>query len=505
MMFLFSVIWSSLLTIDRRPIGSTGAFFRLCGRSPKDGEPRDRAAVWAQYTAELQRLLAAGEPDTVNTKLRAISRTQWLRVRCGADVLSLMLTSERIYTDLHDWLEYGMRLRLLCLLCVPLCFCFACSVLLLRSDVSVGEPEQIVLRAWEPQLCLEYEFRAFVHGNKLNAISQYDHYAIYPNLPPEKPNFERMIRSQWERVHPLVGETSYIIDFAYLPDSDRMIVVELSPFRTCTGAACFSWLTERSLLENGPFEFRLNTKLHQQIEDLVETNWEDRWQKPIPPYESFYAQALVTRPAPAPAPVDAVVPAAPTASNAVTVTSSPFARAGRHLLTALAVGCWSAVVLNTPGPVRMVAGVCGVGAVALLVLQSARTRLHTVRAAVDAPQPVNATTAVAAPPPPPPVAAAAASATAAEVGTSASTQPRFVPGPGLTVEQLEQLRQSKQFLFVYGTLKRGFHWHSKFLSRARFVAAARATQPLPLVVGECGVPYLLGDLPRAAVSTLLAV
>lgn len=46
-------------------------------------------------------------------------------------------------------------------------------------------------------------------------------------------------------------------------------------------------------------------------------------------------------------------------------------------------------------------------------------------------------------------------------------------------------------LFVYGTLKRGFHWHSKFLSFARFVGHGTTLHPIPLVVGQSGVPYLL--------------
>jgi gamma-glutamylcyclotransferase (GGCT)/AIG2-like uncharacterized protein YtfP len=50
-------------------------------------------------------------------------------------------------------------------------------------------------------------------------------------------------------------------------------------------------------------------------------------------------------------------------------------------------------------------------------------------------------------------------------------------------------------LFVYGTLKRGCHWHSKHLSDARFVCEATSTEPLRLVLGECGVPYLLLPLP----------
>jgi gamma-glutamylcyclotransferase (GGCT)/AIG2-like uncharacterized protein YtfP len=51
-------------------------------------------------------------------------------------------------------------------------------------------------------------------------------------------------------------------------------------------------------------------------------------------------------------------------------------------------------------------------------------------------------------------------------------------------------------LFVYGTLKRGFHWHSKFMSDCTFVSVGTTSLPLPLVVGDSGVPYVLGDMPE---------
>ena len=84
-----------------------------------------------------------------NKKLIAVSRTPLLCISSGSEALSLLLSSERVYNDMIDWLKYG-------------------------------EPEQIVLRQWEPELQLEYEFRAFIYKGKLTAISQYDHYCVYP-------------------------------------------------------------------------------------------------------------------------------------------------------------------------------------------------------------------------------------------------------------------------------------------------------------------------------------
>lgn len=55
--------------------------------------------------------------------------------------------------------------------------------------------------------------------------------------------------------------------------------------------------------------------------------------------------------------------------------------------------------------------------------------------------------------------------------------------------------ENKHLLFVYGTLREGYHWNSKFLSQSRKVCCAISNERYPLVVGQSCVPYLLGDLP----------
>eukprot|EP01117_Protostelium_nocturnum_P014823 TRINITY_DN5682_c0_g1_i1.p1 TRINITY_DN5682_c0_g1~~TRINITY_DN5682_c0_g1_i1.p1 ORF type:complete len:514 (+),score=167.70 TRINITY_DN5682_c0_g1_i1:126-1667(+) len=238
-----------------------GAFMRLCGRSPKDGDPYDRQSLRDSYDRELGKLVDSGEELNANTKLRAVARVSWLGVSNGKDAMSLLLTSERVFADLHDWIRWG-------------------------------EPEQVVLRKFDPKLRMEYEFRAYINNNKITVLSQYDHYCVYPDLPPLKEKIERAIREMWAKAHPLVGCSSYCMDFCYYPEEDRAIVIEISPFRTCTGSACFSWKDDKEQMHNGPFEFRLNQKNHQHLEQLVEANWEDRWRQNPPSYESFYNQAI---------------------------------------------------------------------------------------------------------------------------------------------------------------------------------------------------------------------
>ena len=105
---------------------------RLCGRSPKDAEPLQREAVFKKYEQELKDLVEKqGAELNAMTKLRAIARVNYLGVPTGKDAMSLLLTSERVFTDLHDWIKWG-------------------------------EPDQVVLRQWEPDLTLEYPYLFFL-------------------------------------------------------------------------------------------------------------------------------------------------------------------------------------------------------------------------------------------------------------------------------------------------------------------------------------------------------
>lgn len=317
-----------------------GAFMRLCGRSPKDAEPLLRDEVWAKYQSELKSLQVneggedGAEPSAL-TKLKAIAKVNYLGVTSGKGAMSLLLTSERVFTDLHDWIMWG-------------------------------EPDQVVLRKWEPELSLDYEFRGFVHKGRLNAISQYDHYAIYPYLLGMQQKIQDLIVACWSEVHPHVGPDSYVIDFAYLPKSDKVIVVEISPFLTCTGPAMFKWDKDGDLLRNGPLTFRLNTTVRPYLEELVQTNWELRWNEPVAKYWEFYSMAK------------------PDEGN-----NGYFSQ------------LWK---MFTPEPTHK--------------------------------------------------------------------------------------------LFVYGTLREGYHWNSKFLSSSKKLCDARTVEKFPLVVGTSCVPYLLGDLPN---------
>ena len=124
--------------------------------------------------------------------------------------MSLLLTSERVFADMRDWLEYG-------------------------------EPEQIVLREWSSSFTMATEFRCYVKRGDLLGISQYDTYVRYYELQPLK-NREAVIRavvSEWQRVKVNIEtlDGSYCVDFGVDIQNCTAQLIELSPFRSCTGPA----------------------------------------------------------------------------------------------------------------------------------------------------------------------------------------------------------------------------------------------------------------------------
>jgi hypothetical protein len=57
-----------------------GAFVRLCGRSPKDGDPLHPTEIYRQYLREFEALLQDGYENTPNTQFIAFSRVNWMKV-----------------------------------------------------------------------------------------------------------------------------------------------------------------------------------------------------------------------------------------------------------------------------------------------------------------------------------------------------------------------------------------------------------------------------------------
>mmetsp|Transcript_20420 Transcript_20420/g.61012 ORF Transcript_20420/g.61012 Transcript_20420/m.61012 type:complete len:625 (+) Transcript_20420:36-1910(+) len=391
------------VAIDGHPsLASEGCFMRLCGRSPKDADPLDRGRIRREYHNALAAMAGDGTDParlTPEEKMLAAAKVGVMKCRTGADVMSLLLSSERVYSDMLDWLWYG-------------------------------EPEQIVLRQWQPDLSLDFEFRLYVHEGRLTAISQYDHYTRYDHLFPLKEMLQQRMVALWEQIHPCVGVDSYGMDLVYLPASDQLRFLELSPFLRCTGAHCFRWGNpdDVDVLEGRrPFEFRLVEQTAPHFASMFATGWDSRWAEAedSAPFWVHY-QTAFRRP------------------------SYEFRRdAARWLRQPGAIASCAATAVGVASVVAAACNVNGTASAGWVLAAGGVT---------------------------------AATASAAALLLALPSVPPITAKP-------------RHLLFVYGTLKRGMHWHSKFLSTgAHFVARATTADRFPLVVGQCGVPYLLFDV-----------
>eukprot|EP01083_Nonionella_stella_P301093 1031290_1 len=426
---------SNLLSDTSYSFTSHGAFMRLCGRSPKDAEPLDHSLVRQLYDKNLDNLLQGNNPQnikykrTANTKLIAIAHTQWLKINHAKDAMNQLLTSERVYTDLHDWIKYG-------------------------------EPEQIVFRVWQSELSLDYEFRCYIYNNRMTAISQYDHYAIYPYLKQQKQHIQELMVSKWKEVHQHILQDHYCIDFGYLASKDEVIVIEISPFRRCTGSACFNWTVDRDLMygvdPNKEIEFRLKEKLHPQIDDLVEANWELRWwtQSDPEPYWTLYDRFdEYTEPV--------------KASKDSTIADHKYIHCCiMTLIVAALIGVSSAIwsYHRVWGIIVAILAVIVVVLYGVFIYYRSKNDVLSYDGKLD------------------------------EIERPLKYM-EFDPNEGHLAEirQIDQRVNDQMYvLFVYGTLKRNFHWNHKFMSRGgELIGNAKTVDRYPLVMGDCNVPYVI--------------
>lgn len=212
---------------------------------------------------------------SINARLVALLQagTEMLAMADAGEVLQTMGCSERIATDMRLALEHPQRFE-----------------------------EHIVLRQWVP-LDVGLEFRGFVCGGRLTALSQYNHLARFAHVERLYPALAIAIREFFashirDTLAPVLD--SYVIDFAVvlkedkderagaaggeeeLADDDgdgdvdpgadaasadasariaKIWVIEVNPFLETTDGALFSWQRDRDVIEGRrPFEFRQQTR-----------------------------------------------------------------------------------------------------------------------------------------------------------------------------------------------------------------------------------------------------
>jgi hypothetical protein len=207
-------------------------FVRMSNRSPKDGIKRNGREVRQLYEQKIQEGRHLTETESYNTKLAAFffATTQQLQTNSTEEALNLLLSSERIFRDM---------------------------ILAIDCAAETGDcwRTSIVLRKWCGELEEHMEFRCFISDGKLTAISQYNHYCVYPELHTKKAEITSRISEFFCEVKNRLAEYSdYVLDVALLGNG-KCMAIELNPFERETGAALFDW--DEPVLQQGPLELRL--------------------------------------------------------------------------------------------------------------------------------------------------------------------------------------------------------------------------------------------------------
>ena len=236
-----------------------GAMFRLTGRSGKDMDYYDNDKIYQLYLNNLSKISKQLNKNQEDPNTRYIAITTLMnrfKVNSGKDVLNVLLTSQRLFLDMKDWLKHGGK-------------------------------EQIVLRKWEDSLSSEREFRCFVVNNELKAICQDERYAFFPDLVKNKNLYEKIINDYFNNVFKTrMKIPTYVVDFAILKNNEIKLI-EFSPFLRCTSARLFRWDNNYEEMLNGDGKLTVRTEPHPEI-DMFVKDWENDIKKPSEHFDDYF-------------------------------------------------------------------------------------------------------------------------------------------------------------------------------------------------------------------------
>ena len=225
----------------REKMDSQPVFAKMSCRSAKDVITSRLKLLFDEKKKEL-------ETDTDNNRIALLLQlsTDLMCLRSGNEIVESFTLSERILGDIGCALQYPEKFN-----------------------------QNVVLRKWCP-IDVGLEFRGFVSNNTFTALSQYNYFVYYPVVVSLKQSIQDRIKEFWTSTirEKLSDISTYVIDFCLYPSPlssdliENIKVIEINPFYDTTGAALFSWNSERDVLENGPFEFRITTEIPKKRPEL---------------------------------------------------------------------------------------------------------------------------------------------------------------------------------------------------------------------------------------------
>ena len=247
------------------------AFVKASSRSAKD-TPIDSKDTLKERFLENMKLnkeaADGGEWDFDSSKFRSLlqAATDMMRIKDASQAINCFARSERIDNDMKLALDVASR---------------------------SGEwTESFCVRKWH-NIAVDMEFRGFVFGGKLRALSQYNHMFVSPRLLKNRDYLLKMMTDSFEnQVKPRLDHkfSDYVIDFAVTgkkwgdslapsQEEERVWVIELNPFQFSTDATLYSWKQEHDLLtkgrEDGKVDFRLREIFDPNMYKGIQQEWRE--------------------------------------------------------------------------------------------------------------------------------------------------------------------------------------------------------------------------------------
>ena len=234
-----------------------GALFRCTGRSGKDGEVYDNSKLYNEYLSRIKKVtnIPYEEIKDPNLKYSCVPIYNNMKVTNGKELLSVLLSSERLHHDMKDWIIHGGR-------------------------------EQIILRKWDDRLRPQDEFRVFVKNGKICASCQYDRYGKYDDVIKNKEIIEKKINDFfYNKLEPLMKIKDYAVDFGYI--NNEIILIEFSPLIRCTSARLFRWDQNYKEMTEGDGKLTIREKDYEGINDFLD-DWEEIYKSPSVHYDDYF-------------------------------------------------------------------------------------------------------------------------------------------------------------------------------------------------------------------------
>ena len=190
-----------------------------------------------------------------NLKYSCIPQYNNMKVTNGKELLSVLLTSERLHHDIKDWIIHGGR-------------------------------EQIILRKWDNRMRPQDEFRVFVKNGKIRAACQYDRYGKYDELINNKDIIEKKMHDFFDtKLKPLMKIDDYAVDLGYM--DGEMHLIEFSPLIRCTSARLFRWDANYEEMTEGEGKLTLRKEDYEFLSDFI-NDWEKAYNCQSNPYDNYF-------------------------------------------------------------------------------------------------------------------------------------------------------------------------------------------------------------------------